>query len=236
MRRLYVLLSIALLVLSGCGPGTASPTEPPTAEETATLLPPTPEPTVVSPLPTESPLPTPASPEGTGGILLVIAPDGFRDEEYAEPRAVFEEAGYPVVVASLSLDVATGMLGMEVQPDILLAEARAVDYEAVVFIGGSGAQVYWDDPQAHRVAREAAARGKVVAAICIAPVTLARAGVLEGKAATVFDPGNLCGELEAGGALCTGAPVQRDGLVVTANSPQVAVEFAETILQALREP
>ena len=34
----------------------------------------------------------------------------------------------------------------------------------------------WDDPGAHRIAQEVVAQGKVLAAICIAPVTLARAG------------------------------------------------------------
>ena len=152
-------------------------------------------PYIEAPAPTEAPAPAP-----TMQVLLVIAPENFRDEEYAEPRAVFEAAGYTVVVASASLETATGMLGMEVQPDLLLADVQVGDYDAVVFIGGMGARAYWDDPQAHRIAQEAVAAGKVVGAICIAPVILARAGVLEGKQATVFK-GN-CGELEAGGAIC----------------------------------
>jgi len=188
-----------------------------------------------------TPTPAPAAPTGLptpekGRVLMVIAPENFRDEEYARPRGALESAGYAVTVASRSRETARGMLGMTVRPDLLLSEARAADYDAVVFVGGSGAQTYWDDPEAHRLAQEAAAGGKVVAAICIAPVILARAGVLEGKQATVFDPPSLCAELTAHGAICTGASVQRDGRTVTASGPQAADEFAQAILAALEEP
>lgn len=191
------------------------------------------------PTPTPTPVPTaPAGPSaaGKGRVLIVIAPRDFRDEEYARPRQALESAGYTVTVASRSRETARGMLGMQVRPDIPLAEARAADYDAVIFVGGSGAQTYWDDPEAHRLAREAAASGRVVAAICIAPVILARSGVLEGKQATVFDPPSLCAELTAHGATCTGASVQRDGPFVTASGPQAADEFARAILAALEEP
>lgn len=191
--------------------------------------------------PTPTPAPVPAAPTvspaaGKGQVLMVIAPRDFRDEEYARPREILESAGYAVTVASRSRETARGMLGMRVQPDLLLSGARAADYDAVVFVGGSGAQTYWDDPEAHRLAREAAEGGKVVAAICIAPVILARAGVLEGKQATVFDPPSLCAELTAHGATCTGASVQRDGRIVTASGPQAAEDFARSILAALEEP
>jgi len=165
-------------------------------------------------------------------VLFVIAPQNFRDEEYTEPHAVLEAAGYTVVVASSSLEMATGMLGVEVQPDLLLLDVQVGDYDAVVLIGGMGAATYWDNPEAHRIAQEAVAAGKVVAAICIAPVILARAGVLEGKQTTVFH-GN-CGELEAGGAICdSDVPVQRDGLIITGNGPAAATAFGEAILDAL---
>jgi len=179
------------------------------------------------------PTPTPEAATTLQGksILMIIAHQDFRDEEYEEPRQVFEGRGAKVTVASSSLETAKGALGAQVKPDLLLKDAAVGDYDAIVFVGGPGAQEYWDDPVAHVIAQEAVAEGKVLAAICIAPATLARAGVLKGKKATVFS--SEAGALKAGGANYTGASVERDGLIITANGPQAAAEFAEEIAKAL---
>lgn len=167
-------------------------------------------------------------------VLMVIAPDRFRDEEYREPRAVIEEGGGQVTVASASPAVARGMLGLHVRPDATLDQVRASDYDAVVFVGGSGASRYWDDPAAHALARDALALGKVVGAICIAPVTLANAGLLKGRRATAWPAER--GRLEAAGAVYTGNPVEEDGRIVTANGPQAARAFGEALARALARP
>ncbi|MGD1994449.1 MAG: DJ-1/PfpI family protein [Anaerolineae bacterium] len=179
---------------------------------------------------------TPTPPErNRGTLLVVIAPGEFNDDEYTETRALLEARGYAVRVASHDTEVATGAYGLiEVRPDLSLSTVEAGDYGAVIFIGGEGAKDYWDDPRAHRVAQAAATEDKVVAAISLAPVILARAGVLEGKQATVYDPATYCIELEAGGAVCTGQRVQRDGCVVTARLEQATDLFAEAILEALQ--
>lgn len=164
-------------------------------------------------------------------VLMVIAPERFRDEEYQEPRAVIEAHGGEVTVASTTPAEARGMLGLVVKPDVTLDQVRARDYDAIVFVGGSGASRYWNDPAAHNLAREVAAEGKVVGAICIAPVTLANAGLLKGRRAAVW-PAET-GRLEAQGAHCTGQPVEEDGLIVTASGPQAAHAFGEAVVRAL---
>jgi protease I len=181
------------------------------------------------------PTPTPeAAPTLQGkSIVMIIAHRDFRDEEYKEPRQIFEARGAKVTVASSSLEVARGALGAQVKPDLLLKDVAVGDYDAIVFVGGPGAQEYWNDPVAHAVAQEAVAQGKVLAAICIAPTTLAKAGVLKGKKATVFS--SEAGALKACGANYTGASVERDGLIITADGPQAATKFAEEIAKALEE-
>jgi len=94
-----------------------------------------------------------------------------------------------------------------------------------------GATEYWNNEIAHNLARAALEKNKIVAAICIAPVTLAKAGLLKGKKATVWS--SEANQLKSLGAIYTGKPVERDGLIVTANGPQAAEEFGETILAAL---
>ena len=171
---------------------------------------------------------------GVRKALLVIARQGFRDEELQYPKEILEAGGLKVVIASSSLRPARGMLGAVVKPDILLSQVKVKEYEAVVFVGGMGAREYWHDSTAHRVVRETVKGGKVVGAICIAPVILAEAGVLSGKRATAWS--GVARELRAKGAIYTGKVVQVDGRIITANGPLAAKAFGQAILKALEAP
>lgn len=164
--------------------------------------------------------------------VMVIAPHNFQDQELGVTRAVLTRGGVQVTVASTRLETCTGMQGTRVKPDLLLKDVKVEDFDAVIFIGGSGASHYFDHAAAHNLARQALAQGKVVAAICIAPVTLARAGLLQGKKATVYPSGKS--DLERAAATYTAAPVTVDGKVITASGPAAAAAFGQAILQALR--
>ena len=72
---------------------------------------------------------------------------------------------------------------------------------------------------------------KVVAAICVAPVTLANAGVLKDKKATVWHGEQ--GRLTGAGCTYTASSVEIDGSLITANGPTSAGEFGEAIAAAL---
>ncbi len=126
------------------------------------------------------------------------------------------------------------MKGARVKPEVLLKNVKAADFDAVVFVGGVGASAYFDDPTAQALARQAVAEGRVVAAICVAPSILARAGVLKGKRATAWNWQKE--DLERGGALWVDGPAVRDGRLVTGNGPEAARAFAELLAEALAEP
>ncbi len=166
-------------------------------------------------------------------VLMVIAFENFRDEEYKYPRQALEGAGAKIVVASTRVGRAKGMLGMRATVNALLSKVRAQDFDAVVFVGGVGASKLWNNPYALKLAKEAAKKGKVVAAICIAPVILANAGVLRGKKATVWPSRQTIGILKAKGATYVKRPVVVDGKVITAEGPHAARAFAQAILHAL---
>ena len=164
-------------------------------------------------------------------VLMIVAHQNFRDEELFKPRSILEDAGARVTVASSSLDPAKGMLGGTAQPDMLVRDVDAGDYDAVVLIGGAGAKEYWEDESAHAVARRAAEEGKVLAAICIAPVTLANAGLLKGKKVTVWK--SEASRVKAKGALYTGSDVETDGRIITADGPEAAEKFGRALVKAL---
>jgi protease I len=179
-----------------------------------------------------TPTPIPPTPmvrlDGQRALLVIY--EHFQQREYDIPRAILEELGCVVTVASSSLDVLTGTGGAKVRADLLLSEVHAADYDAIVFVGGT--QYGINDPEAQRIAQEAMVRDKVVAAICIAPITLAKAGLLQGKRVTAaLNPAVL----EEYGAIHSGAGVERDGFIITADSPGSSREFGETIAAAMGE-
>ena len=164
-------------------------------------------------------------------ILFVVAPGDYRDEELDDSRQVLEAAGYSAVIASKGVSTAKGMLGGSVSVDLDVANVQVADYIAVVFIGGSGAEVYFDDATVQNIAKQAVEQGKVVGAICIAPSILANAGLLEGKQATAYS--SEASSLSGHGATYTGKAVTTDGLIVTANGPEAAEAFGEALLALL---
>ena len=61
-------------------------------------------------------------------VAMIIASQGFRDEELSEPKEVLESAGAQVVLASSTLEESVGMLGMKVRPELLVDSLRVADY------------------------------------------------------------------------------------------------------------
>lgn len=170
-------------------------------------------------------------------ILIIISPRDFRDEEYFVPKGLFEKAALTVDTASTVLGIAYGVMGGEAEVNLLLEKVEVKDYAAVVFIGGPGASGYFDHPDAHRIAQEAAKMKMILAAICIAPVILARSGVLAERRATVWTSAldkSAVRELERAGAIYLSEEIVTDDNIVTAQGPAAASKFAAAIIHQLQ--
>jgi protease I len=164
-------------------------------------------------------------------VLMVIAPSKFRDEECLVPKEILERAGAKVTIASKGVHESTGMLGATVSVDKDLAHVNVDEYNAIVFVGGSGSAVYFNDPTALKIAKDAYEKRKVVAAICIAPTILANAGILAGKRATAsFSESST---LRAKGVYYTNENVTIDGTIITGKGPAAAQAFGEALAKAL---
>jgi protease I len=165
-------------------------------------------------------------------VLFVIAHKDFQDTEFFVPKQILSD--YEIIVASSAISPAKGMLGGEVIPDITLEQAleRIDEFDAVIFIGGSGSKEYFNDPTAHKIAQNVK---NVLAGICLAPIILANAGVLKEKRATVWDDGRYTQikMLEAKSVGYKNEPVVVDGKIVTAKGPDVAEEFGKRIKDLL---
>jgi protease I len=164
--------------------------------------------------------------------VFIIPQENFQDDEFAMPLAVLKANGVQVTVASTTTGEATGMNGAKTTPDMLLKDVSVKDYDAVIFIGGSGAAQYIDDPLAHAIAKDAIAKNKILGAICLAPRILASAGVLKDKKATVYPTEG--DKLKEAGVDYTAKPVEKDGDIITADGPGSAKEFGEILAVALK--
>lgn len=155
-------------------------------------------------------------------ILMVLAPENFRDSEYIVPRAFWEQLGATVETTSLTLE-SKGRFGYEVVHGFLLDEARAVDYDGIFFVGGGGSLIFREDEVAKSLTLDFVAANKVYGAICAAPQNFAVWGLLAGKRCTGFnDDGKFAALCASVGAEFVDSPAVTDGKLCTGTGPTAA--------------
>lgn len=160
--------------------------------------------------------------------LIFIAQRGYQNVELQGVRDALRAAGFAVTLCSKEAGECRGKYDGTEQAEIAMRDAHMEQYDRVAFIGGPGAGAYAEDPEAQALARAAAQSGMPLGAICMAPVILAAAGVLQSKRATVWnEDGRQEAALQAGGAAYTGEAVTLDGRLVTGNGSAAAAEFGK---------
>lgn len=165
-------------------------------------------------------------------VIFITAPNIFRDEEYYKPKQVLENDGIEVITASTKIGKLTGKFGFQANSTFLLEDIDLTNFDAIVYVGGAGSNIFFNNEIALNLAREFFKLNKVVASICIAGVILANSGILKDKKATVFIDGKET--LIEKGAIYTAVPLEIDGNIITANGPDVAEEFGKAILKAIK--
>ncbi|MBU3918962.1 DJ-1/PfpI family protein [Patescibacteria group bacterium] len=169
-------------------------------------------------------------------IAIIISFKNFRDEEYFIPKEIFENNGFEVKTISTEKGIAIGGDGGEAEVDLCLSHLDIDEFDALVFVGGPGAYAFIEDESVWHIIRQARDKGKFLAAICIAPAILAKAGVLEGKKATIWSSSmdkKPIKILQENGAEYIDKAVVQDGKIITANGPSSAEEFGKSIVQHL---
>ena len=163
--------------------------------------------------------------------IAILFAEGFEEIEAVTPVDILRRLEFDVVMAGDSLNV-TGSHDMALQMDCLISDLSASELDAVVLPGGlPGSTNLRDDPMVLELIRSMHDAGKVVAAVCAAPIALAKAGVLKGKTCTGY-PMPMLREALAD-ANYTSNRVETDGNVVTGKGPGAAAEFAFAVASAL---
>ena len=164
-------------------------------------------------------------------MIYTFLATGFEDIEALAPVDIMRRAGLQVETVSITGErIVVSAHGVGVVADCLLSEIDFQDAELLFLPGGLPGATNLDacEPLREGLRRHYDA-GRLIAAICAAPLVLGHLGLLDGVKATCY-PG-FEGQLE--GAVVTGAMAEQDGNVITGKGPAAAAEFALKIAALL---
>jgi protease I len=164
-------------------------------------------------------------------VLIIISPEQFSEKELFTIKAELENAGYKIVVASISTGVCTGSQQRTIIATHSLSDIQTDDYDGVVYIGGRGAKSLFMNDNALRIAAEMSHANKITAAICLAPIILANAGLLKNRRATVAKTEERT--LRSKNAIYTGPGVMVESNIITCSSPSYSKKLAKAIIVQL---
>lgn len=168
-------------------------------------------------------------------VILVVAHTDYQPVEYGVTYDILASNTIQVATVSNKPGVATATDGSTTVVNNTLDEINPINYQGLFIIGGKGALEHLNIPVMHELLRQFKALGKPYGAICIAPRILAQAQVLGTVKATGWDDDHeLARVFERYGAQYTRKAVVTDGLVVTAQGPEVVQDFAEAIIRVVQ--
>jgi putative intracellular protease/amidase len=174
-------------------------------------------------------------------ILLVIPRNQFDEDELFKTRDFIESAGARVIVLSQNGKEATGMKKTRFQPHGMIIDWNKQEgvfgkYHAALLIGGKGApKSLWDDTILPQILTDLYRAGKVVGAMGLSVVVLARASFLMQKEASGPNDERFLKELEAGSGYYSTEPVTCCESIITARGGEAAKEFVEAVTSALKD-
>jgi len=163
--------------------------------------------------------------------LVFLAP-GFEEIEASTIVDILRRCDVEVTMVGLKRDFVDGAHGVKFIPDKSIDEVTLNEFDAVICPGGApGYENLRKDQRVLTMVKEAFESNKLVAAVCAAPAVLSDAGVLEGKACTIY-PG-MEDELRKGGGKPKEDLVVVDGSIITSRGPATALLFALKLAERL---
>jgi len=165
--------------------------------------------------------------------IFVHLAQGFEEIEAITIIDVLRRSGMEVVTVSVTEDlVVTGAHKIAVKADILFKDADYRQAEMIVLPGGMpGAKNLSNHEGLNAQIKKFFDEGKLLGAICAAPLVFGRLGILKGKKAVCY-PGF---EEYLSGAIIRQDPVMVDGNIVTGRGPGVAMQFSYEIVRLLKD-
>ena len=168
--------------------------------------------------------------------ILIIAADGFQQEEFFEPMNYMREQGATVHVASMEKNAIKADTGeqREYTPELTFGDVNVADYDGLIIPGGlRNPDTLRQQDDAIQIVREFAKSGKVIGAICHGPWLLAEADVVRGREMTSYP--SIKTDLRNAGANWKDGEVITDNGIVTSRNPDDIPAFNRKLVEELYE-
>ncbi len=162
-------------------------------------------------------------------MVNVYLAEGFEEVEAISVIDMLRRADIQVTIVSVDKEFVTGAHNITVKADVIIGNES--DCEMIFLPGGMpGVTNLFDCEPLKKTLIKHNADGKLIAAICAAPLILGRLGFLKGKKGVCY-PGF---ETELEGAEVTFDNVCRDGNIVTSRGAGTALEFSYELISILK--
>ncbi len=159
-------------------------------------------------------------------MIYIFLADGFEEIEAIAPLDILRRAEVPVQTVGVGGKIINGSHNIPVTADIVLDEVDFESIDGVILPGGMpGTLNLKNSDTVIKCVKSCYEQGKLVAAICAAPMILGELGLLEDKEAICF-PGF---EEHLKGAKISSKGVACNGNIITGKGAGVALEFGEKI-------
>ncbi len=163
-------------------------------------------------------------------MIYVFLADGFEEVEALTPVDYLRRCELSVQTVGVTGKLVRGSHGITVQADILPEEMDPGKVQMIVLPGGMPGTLNLEHSAAVlNMIDYCVDRQIPIGAICAAPSILGRKGLLKEKRATCYTGF----EEQLLGAVVTGAPVEADGIFITARGAGVADRFAFALIERL---
>lgn len=166
-----------------------------------------------------------------GKTIAVLAEQQYEDLELWYPVLRFREEGAKVEIVGAGKESYPSKHGYPVKPTLQADQVQGSGFDAVIIPGGYAPDHMRRHAAMVNLVREAAAAGRIVAAICHGGWLLCSARCIEGKQVTGFFA--IRDDLENAGGIYLDAEVVRDGNLITSRVPSDLPAFCRTIIAAL---
>lgn len=163
--------------------------------------------------------------------VLFLA-NGFEEIEAVGTIDYLRRSAIETTIVSIKNEKVTSAHNVTIVADEVIDSFDISAYDAIILPGGlKGAESLRDDARVVKAVKDFYAAGKLVAAICAAPIVLDKAGILEGKHFTVYK--TLKNSIKSG--IYQNTRAVTDGNIITASGAGSVFAFAHEIVAYLAD-